>query len=86
MSASIALHAGSLERRNGKHPRTGLGQGGADQHRADFLRVFLLLPLGTVFAEGLRKGWGAYFDAMVNRDAWDAAIKLTLITRRSPCR
>jgi hypothetical protein len=44
-----------------------------------FFAVFLLLPLGTVFAEGLRKGWGAYLAALINRDAWDA-IKLTLIT------
>jgi len=44
-----------------------------------FFAVFLLLPLGTVFAEALRKGWGAYLEALVNRDAWDA-IRLTLIT------
>jgi sulfate transport system permease protein len=43
-----------------------------------FFAIFLLLPLITVFAEGLRKGWGAYLAALINRDAWDA-IKLTLI-------
>ncbi len=44
-----------------------------------FFTAFLLFPLLTVFSEALRKGWGAYLAALVNRDAW-AAIKLTLIT------
>ncbi len=43
-----------------------------------FFTAFLLFPLVTVFSEALRKGWGAYLAALVNRDAW-AAIKLTLI-------
>ncbi|NDF63895.1 MAG: sulfate ABC transporter permease subunit CysW, partial [Betaproteobacteria bacterium] len=44
-----------------------------------FLFLFLVLPLATVFAEGLRKGVEAYLDAFHEPDAW-AAIRLTLIT------
>jgi sulfate transport system permease protein len=44
-----------------------------------FLLLFLLLPLISVFAEGLRKGVGAYFEAFDDKDTWHA-IKLTLIT------
>ena len=80
MSTSIALHVGSLER----------GETASTREPAwvkvvlisialSFFGIFLLLPLGTVFAEALRKGWGAYLAALVNRDAWDA-IRLTLIT------
>lgn len=43
-----------------------------------FVASFLVLPLVVVFAEALRRGVGAYFEALVNADAW-AAIKLTLI-------
>ena len=44
-----------------------------------FLALFLVLPLAAVFAEALRKGWGAYLEALREPDAW-AAIRLTLIT------
>lgn len=43
-----------------------------------FFAFFLLLPLFAVFAEALRKGWDAYFAALVEPDAL-SAIKLTLI-------
>jgi sulfate/thiosulfate transport system permease protein len=44
-----------------------------------FMFLFLVLPLAAVFAEALRKGWGAYFEALKEPDAW-SAIRLTLIT------
>ena len=44
-----------------------------------FVLLFLVLPLATVFTEALRKGFGAYFDALADPDAW-SAIKLTLLT------
>ncbi|MDF1484451.1 sulfate ABC transporter permease subunit CysW [Ramlibacter sp. H39-3-26] len=44
-----------------------------------FLGLFLVLPLAAVFTEALRKGAGAYFDALREPDAW-SAIRLTLIT------
>ena len=44
-----------------------------------FIFLFLLLPLAAVFTEALRKGLGAYFDALREPDAW-SAIRLTLIT------
>ncbi|QPF76268.1 sulfate ABC transporter permease subunit CysW [Roseateles sp. DAIF2] len=43
-----------------------------------FFALFLILPLVTVFAEALRKGWQVYFDALVEPDAV-SAVKLTLI-------
>ncbi|MBW7901699.1 MAG: sulfate ABC transporter permease subunit CysW [Rhodocyclaceae bacterium] len=43
-----------------------------------FFAVFLLLPLGTVFAEALRKGWGTYLTVLVEPDAL-ASIRLTLL-------
>lgn len=43
-----------------------------------FLGVFIFMPLGVVFVEALRKGWGAYWDGLTQPDAL-AAIKLTLI-------
>ena len=43
-----------------------------------FFTLFLLLPLVTVFYEGLRKGWDAYLAALVEPDAL-SAIKLTLL-------
>lgn len=43
-----------------------------------FLGFFILLPLAAVFTEGLRRGVGAYLEALVEPDAL-AAIKLTLI-------
>lgn len=44
-----------------------------------FVLLFLVLPLAAVFAEALRKGFSAYFEALKEPDAW-AAIRLTLIT------
>jgi sulfate transport system permease protein len=44
-----------------------------------FLTLFLFVPLASVFAEALRKGWTAYFEAIREDDAW-SAIKLTLLT------
>lgn len=44
-----------------------------------FLLLFLVLPLAAVFTEALRKGVGAYLDALREPDAW-SAIRLTLIT------
>lgn len=44
-----------------------------------FMALFLVLPLAAVFTEALRKGWGAYWEALKEPDAW-AAIRLTLIT------
>ncbi|HSV48319.1 MAG TPA: sulfate ABC transporter permease subunit CysW [Ramlibacter sp.] len=44
-----------------------------------FLLLFLLLPLAAVFTEALRKGLGAYLEALKEPDAW-SAITLTLIT------
>jgi sulfate transport system permease protein len=44
-----------------------------------FLLLFLVMPLAAVFTEALRKGAGAYLDALKEPDAW-SAIRLTLIT------
>lgn len=44
-----------------------------------FMFLFLVLPLAAVFTEALRKGWGAYAEALREPDAW-AAIRLTLLT------
>ncbi len=35
-----------------------------------FLFLFLLLPLAAVFAEALRKGFGAYLEGLREPDAW----------------
>jgi len=43
-----------------------------------FLSLFLFVPLAAVFTEALRKGFGAYFAALVDEDAL-SSIKLTLI-------
>jgi sulfate transport system permease protein len=43
-----------------------------------FFATFLLLPLFAVFAEALRKGWAAYWAAIVAPDAL-SAIRLTLL-------
>ncbi|MES2412886.1 MAG: sulfate ABC transporter permease subunit CysW [Pseudomonadota bacterium] len=43
-----------------------------------FVFLFLILPLAAVFTEALRKGLGAYLEALKEPDAW-SAIKLTLI-------
>ncbi|MBI1684387.1 sulfate ABC transporter permease subunit CysW [Caulobacter hibisci] len=44
-----------------------------------FLALVLILPLVAVFAEALRKGFGAALEAIAHEDAL-AAVKLTLIT------
>jgi sulfate transport system permease protein len=44
-----------------------------------FVALFLILPLAAVATEALRKGWGAYLEALKEPDAW-SAIRLTLIT------
>ncbi len=44
-----------------------------------FLLVFLAMPLLAVFVEALRRGVGAYLEAMIEPDAL-SAIKLTLLT------
>ena len=44
-----------------------------------FIVLFLVLPLAAVFTEALRKGVGAYAEALQEPDAW-AAIRLTLLT------
>ncbi len=43
-----------------------------------FLTLFVALPLATVFAEALRRGFGPYFDALAEPDAL-SAIRLTLL-------
>jgi sulfate/thiosulfate transport system permease protein len=43
-----------------------------------FFVIFIVLPLITVFAEALRKGWVTYFDALIEPDAL-SAIRLTLL-------
>ena len=42
-----------------------------------FIALFLILPLVTVFAEALRKGWGVYLASLHTPDAL-SAIRLTL--------
>ena len=44
-----------------------------------YFLLFLLLPLLAVFAEALRKGWEAYFAALIEPDTV-SAIRLTLLT------
>ncbi|WP_183361826.1 sulfate ABC transporter permease subunit CysW [Geomonas limicola] len=44
-----------------------------------FIALFLLLPLGAVFAQALEKGWDAYLAALKEPDTL-SAIRLTLIT------
>jgi len=43
-----------------------------------FFGLFLLLPLGVVFAEAFKKGWAAYVAGVINADAL-SAIRLTLL-------
>jgi sulfate/thiosulfate transport system permease protein len=43
-----------------------------------FMALFLVLPLAAVFAEALRNGWQAYWEALKEPDAW-SAIRLTLL-------
>ena len=44
-----------------------------------FMFLFLVLPLAAVFTEALRKGFGAYLEALKEPDAW-SAIWLTIVT------
>ena len=44
-----------------------------------FMFLFLVLPLAAVATEALRKGFGAYLEALQEPDAW-SAIRLTLLT------
>ena len=44
-----------------------------------FIFLFLILPLAAVFTEALRKGFGAYLEALKEPDAW-TAIRLTVVT------
>ena len=44
-----------------------------------FMLLFLVLPLAAVFTEALRKGVGAYLEALKEPDAW-SAMRLTLVT------
>ena len=44
-----------------------------------FIFLFLILPLAAVFTEALRKGFGAYLEALKEPDAW-TAIRLTIVT------
>ncbi len=43
-----------------------------------YLALVLVLPLATVFAEALRRGFGAFVDGVTHRDSL-AAIRLTLL-------
>ena len=43
-----------------------------------YLALFLFVPLAAVFAEALKKGWGAYLAAIADPDAL-AAVRLTLL-------
>ena len=43
-----------------------------------FFGIFLLLPLFSVFAEALHKGWVYYLKSIAEPDTW-SAIKLTLL-------
>jgi sulfate/thiosulfate transport system permease protein len=43
-----------------------------------FLTLFLFLPLAIVFSEALAKGFGTYWDSLIQPDAL-SAIKLTLL-------
>ncbi len=43
-----------------------------------FMTLFLFIPLATVFAEALKKGWAVYLAAITEPDAL-SAVKLTLI-------
>ena len=43
-----------------------------------FLALFLVVPLVSIFAQALAKGWTVYFAAIVDSDAL-SAIRLTLV-------
>ncbi|WP_260927641.1 sulfate ABC transporter permease subunit CysW [Novosphingobium sp. 9] len=57
---------------------TRLGRGALIALAMGFLLLFLLAPLIVVFVEALSKGFGAYFEALVDPDAI-SAIQLTLL-------
>lgn len=44
-----------------------------------FLSLFLLLPLGAVFVEALRRGWELFIESL-REEAAMSAVKLTLLT------
>jgi len=44
-----------------------------------FLALFVVIPLGAVFAQALERGWRGYWEA-VEQDETLAAIRLTLLT------
>jgi sulfate transport system permease protein len=80
MSASIALQPGALARYETPSTREPTWiKVTLISVALTFFVIFLLFPLGTVFVQALRKGWGAYLSALTNHDALQA-IKLTLIT------
>ncbi len=80
MSAIIALQPGALERYETPSTREPTWiKVTLITVALTFFVIFLLFPLGTVFVQALRKGWGAYLSALTNHDALQA-IKLTLIT------
>jgi sulfate transport system permease protein len=43
-----------------------------------FLTLVLFVPLAAIFAEALRKGWGAYFSSFNNPNFW-SAVKLSFL-------
>lgn len=80
MSASIALQPGALERYETPSTREPAWlKVTLITVALSFFVIFLLFPLGTVFVQALRKGWGVYLSALTNHDAL-AAIRLTLLT------
>jgi len=80
MAGAIALQPGALERYETPSTREPIWVKLLLISVAlSFFGIFLLLPLGVVFAEGLHKGWAAYLAALTHPDAW-SAIKLTLLT------
>jgi len=68
--AKKAARAGTTESAWVRYTLTGIALG--------FILLFLVLPLAAVFTEALRKGFGAYLEALKEPDAW-SAIRLTLI-------
>ena len=79
MAATIALQHGLQERYETPTTRDPLWiKATLITLALSFFAVFLLLPLGVVFAEAFDKGWQVYLKALGERDAW-LAIRLTLI-------
>ncbi len=50
-----------------------------------FISLLLLVPLATIFAQALSKGFGVYLASLTDPYCW-AAIKLTLLTAAIPYR